>query len=86
MPSLADERLELRIPPGLKDRIRQAALARGQTITRFALDSLAVAADSALRSNPSAARSLGWAAGTAEQHGDLIAPAIDLDDWEALRG
>jgi hypothetical protein len=80
------DRLEMRVPASVKERLRRAAELRGQSLTRFALEALTVAADDALGVGGGAARrSLGWAQGTAVERGDIVAPASDLDDWDALR-
>lgn len=79
-------RLEMRLPPEVKQRLRRAADLRGQSLTRFALDALTRAANDALRpSGDSARRSLGWAGGTAADDGDIVGPASEPDEWDALR-
>lgn len=79
------DRLEMRLPPEVKERLRQAAAARGQSLTRFALDALTRAANDALRvQDGSARRPLGWAAGTARELGDIVGPATESGEWDAL--
>lgn len=84
MPGNAADRLELRVPPELKDRLRRAADRRGVSITRFALEALEQAADQVLESATPAARTLGWASGTARETGDIETPAASSDEWSAL--
>jgi hypothetical protein len=80
----AADRLEIRVPPELHDRLRRAADRRGVSITRFALDALEQAADQVLESATPASRTLGWATGTARETGDIVTPAASPDAWRAL--
>ncbi len=86
MPAAPSERLEMRVTPELKQRLREAAEASGKNLTRFVIDALSVAADERLRA-PGAGgrRPLGWAAGTARELGDVVAPTTTPEEWDALR-
>jgi len=85
MAVLRNERVEMRVTPGVKDRLRRAAEARGQSITDFAIEVLSDAAALTLDGARGGNRRLGWAAGTAAERGDIVAPATDPDDWAANR-
>lgn len=78
------DRLEMRLPPSLKERFRRAADAQGKSLTSFAIDALTQAANEVLDHPSSGQRALGWAAGTARELGDIVAPASGMGDWEAL--
>ena len=79
------DRLEMRLPPPLKERFRRAAEAQGKSLTGFAIEALIQAANEVLDPQSNGQRALGWAAGTARELGDIIAPASGLGDWEALK-
>jgi hypothetical protein len=86
MSATPDNRLEMRISPEVKERLRRAAEARGQSLTSFALDALTRAANEVIGPGGGAGRrSLGWATGTATERGDIVRPATDVDEWDALR-
>ena len=85
MPVSPADRLEMRVPPAMKERLRRAAEVRGQSLTRFALEALMRAANDALASPAGSHRALGWAVGTAVERGDIVSPAAELDEWEALQ-
>lgn len=79
------DRLEMRVSPQLKERVRLAAEAQGTSLTRFAIRALTEAANDVLDKAGGGRLELGWAAGTAREVGDILAPATDLDAWEVLR-
>jgi hypothetical protein len=76
----------MRVPPAVKELLRRAAAARGQSITEFAIEALSEAARrSAEAAGLGGSRPLGWAVGTARELGDIVPPATDLGDWDALQ-
>jgi len=85
MSTRASDRLDVRLPADLKERIRLAAEARGESVSRFATEALRLAASQVL-DTAEPTRTLGWAAGTARQLADVVAPAAEPGDWEALQG
>ncbi len=85
MSAASVDRLEMRVDAELKGRVRRAAEARGVSLTRFALDALAKAANEVLDTQPDGSRCLGWAAGTAGESADIVSPATTPDEWDALR-
>lgn len=84
--SAAPERIEMRVPPEVKDRLRRAADARGISLTQFAVEALSEAADEVLNPKRAERHQLGWALGTAREAGDILGPAVEPDEWDALRG
>ena len=66
------DRLEMQMPPELKQRVQRAAEARGQSVTRFAVEALERAAHEVLEAGQAdGQRVLGWAAGTASRPPDM---------------
>ena len=84
MSSAPTDRLEIRLSPTLKARVRRAAEARRESVSQFVIQAVTEAADRSL-DTPSALRSLGWAVGTASESGDIVSPAVEPDAWDALR-
>lgn len=85
MPESAAERLEMRVSPEVKERLRRAAGARGMSLTGFAIEALTRAAEEVLSPKGGGGRRpLGWATGTAEERGDIVSPAVGADEWAVL--
>lgn len=80
------ERIEMRVPTDVKERLRRAADARGVSLTQFAVEALSEAADEVLSPKRGQSHQLGWALGTAREAGDIVGPAVEPDEWDVLRG